>query len=66
MNDTKRCCSNCRKMKRLVKYDYSHGGCEHTEYEGYACLIFTYKGIVTHMVGCDPQVEYCEEWSGGD
>ena len=51
---------------KLVKYDYSQGGCKHMEYKGYACLIFANEGMVVHMIGCDPQVEYCEEWSGGD
>lgn len=62
----KECCNTCRKKLELVKYDYSQGGCKHTNYDGYACLIFASEGDVVHMVGVNPEIEHCEEWSPKD
>lgn len=56
----KECCDNCKLKKDLVKFDYSQGGCIHTDYDGFACLGFAYEGIVSHMVGCDPSTSMCE------
>lgn len=56
----KECCNTCRLKKKLVKFDYSHGGCIHTDYEGFACLAFAYEGEVVHMVGGDPELGKCE------
>ena len=46
-------CDKCRYQKKLVKYDYSQGGCIHTEQEGFACLApeIVSEGQVTWMVG---------------
>ena len=46
-------CSTCKRRLRLVKLDYTHGGCEHTDLEGHICLIFEDEGIAYWMVGCD-------------
>ena len=47
------CCYTCRYRKKLVKFDYSQGGCEHTDQEGFACLApdLVSEGQVTWMVG---------------
>ncbi len=54
------CCANCKHKMKLVKYDYSKGGCTHTDYDGFACLAFASEGQVTHMVGADTSVDACE------
>lgn len=59
----KKCCNTCRLKKKLIKFDYSQGGCIHTDYDGYACLIFASENKVVHMVGCDPELEMCEMYS---
>ena len=59
----KECCNTCRKKLELKKYDYSQGGCIHSDYEGFACLIFASEGVAIHMVGANPDKERCEEWS---
>ncbi len=56
----KECCSNCKHKMTLTKYDYSHGGCEHTEYEGFACTAFASEGDIIHMVGSNPDKGSCE------
>ena len=58
-----KCCNTCNKKKDLVRYDYSQGGCIHTSYDGYACMIFAHEGLIVHMTGCDPSTEQCEEYS---
>lgn len=45
---------------KLVKYDYSKGGCTHTDHDGFACLAFASEGQVTHMVGVRPETAHCE------
>ena len=57
------CCNTCKLKKKLVKFDYSQGGCIHTDYDGYACLAFAFEDEVVHMVGVDPDVEMCEMYS---
>ena len=65
ISDKKRCCNNCKYKKRLTKYDYSQGGCKHTEMEGYACLApdFVCEGDAIWMVGLD-ETSQCECWGG--
>ena len=60
MDSSGECCATCNKMLRLVKLDYSHGGCIHTDYEGFACLALACDGEVDHMVGLDPATGMCE------
>ena len=55
-------CNNCRKNLKLKKYDYSQGGCVHTEYDGFCCLAFAYDGVAIHMVGGNPDTDVCEEF----
>lgn len=59
----KECCNTCRLKKKLIKLDYSQGGCIHTDYEGFACLALAFEGEVAHMVGGDPELGKCEMYS---
>lgn len=59
----KECCNTCRLKLSLKKYDYSRGGCIHTDYDGYCCLAFGFEGLAVHMVGCDPDTSICEMYS---
>lgn len=54
------CCATCRKMKKLVQFDYSQGGCNHTDMDGYVCLVFVGEGEVVWMVGEDAETGMCE------
>lgn len=56
------CCANCRNACKLVKFDYSHGGCEHTEMEGYACMSLVSDGEIEWLVGLDPAAQACEAY----
>ena len=58
-----KCCNTCRLKKKLIKFDYSQGGCIHTDYDGYACLAFASENEVIHMVGLDPEPSMCEMYS---
>ena len=44
----------------LTKFDYSQGGCIHTDYEGFACTAFASEGEIIHMVGMNPDEGHCE------
>lgn len=59
----KECCNTCRLKKKLVKFDYSQGGCIHTDYDGFACLALAFEGEVVHMVGSYPEEDVCEMYS---
>ena len=61
--EKKRCCSTCKYMKRLIKWDYSGGGCKHSEYDGFVCLACAFEDVAIHMVGADPDVGACEVWA---
>ena len=54
------CCANCRHKYTLEKWDYSHGGCDHSVMNGYACMSFAKEGIAVWMVGEDPDYGMCE------
>lgn len=54
------CCANCRRAYRLEKLDYSKGGCEHTDMEGYICMAFADEGLASWMVGNNPDTGMCE------
>ena len=54
------CCENCRMCYKLVKFDYSKGGCEHTDMEGYVCMAFAYEEEAVWMVGMDKSKGLCE------
>lgn len=59
----KECCNTCKLKKKLVKFDYSQGGCIHTDYDGYACLALAFEDEVVHMVGHNPELGMCEMYS---
>ena len=54
------CCNTCRHSYKLEKCDYSHGGCEHTNMEGYICMAFANERIACWMVGLDGENDMCE------
>ena len=58
-----KCCANCRYNRRLVKYDYSHGGCKHTDMEGFACVMPENQGDVVWMYGDAQEIGQCECWA---
>ena len=60
--DMQECCNTCKRKMKLVKLDYSQGGCIHTDYKGFACLALAYEGEVAHMVGIDG-TGICEMYS---
>lgn len=57
------CCKNCGHRMNLIKFDYSQGGCAHSNYEGWACTIFEIEGSVVHMIGLDINKAHCEMWA---
>ena len=56
----KECCASCRRRYELEKFDYSRGGCEHTEMDGYICMAFADEGKAVWMVGLNAEVGLCE------
>lgn len=58
-------CASCKHRCKIERYDYSHGGCEHSEYDGYGCTVFLDEGVVIHMVGLGEK-EKCECWERKD
>jgi hypothetical protein len=62
VDDLIKCCSNCQYNLKLIKYDYSNGGCQHSDYDGYACMAFASEGTAVHLIGTNPENEYCECW----
>ena len=45
------CCDTCKLRYEIQRWDYSHGGCEHTNPEGHVCMAFRSEGIAVWMVG---------------
>lgn len=58
------CCNNCKYKLKLVKYDYSHGGCKHSDYDGFCCMAFAHEGTAIHMIGSSNS--YCEMFEKGE
>ena len=56
----KECCANCRNKYKLTKFDYSKGGCKHTDMDGYICMAFAYEGEAVWMVGLQEGLGFCE------
>ena len=44
-------CDTCKLRYEIQRWDYSHGGCEHTKQEGHVCMAFKDEGIAVWMVG---------------
>lgn len=58
----KECCQNCRHRYTLEKLDYSKGGCEHSQPEGFICMAFADERLANWMVGLDGWKLCCECW----
>ena len=56
----KECCATCRYNRELVKFDYSQGGCRHTNMDGFACVMPENEGRAVWMVGSDAENDQCE------
>lgn len=56
------CCETCAFMKKLVKLDYTQGGCRHTVMTGWVCTALADEGNVYWMVGLDEEMSECECW----
>lgn len=58
------CCNTCKFRKKLINYDYSGKGCRHTDYDGFACIVFAHEGVVIHHTGRleSGKGELCEEY----
>lgn len=56
----KECCANCRRRYKLTRFDYSHGGCEHTDMDGYICMAFADERQAVWMVGLNAEKALCE------
>ena len=51
MEEIKECCDTCRNRLEIKKFDYSKGGCIHSDPGGYICLAFAYEGSGIWMYG---------------
>lgn len=56
----KECCKNCKRNLKLTKFDYSQGGCKHTDMEGFICTAFAYEGEAVWMIGLNQEEGLCE------
>ena len=56
----KECCANCRRRYKLTRFDYSNGGCEHTDMDGYICMAFADESEAVWMVGLNAETGLCE------
>ena len=59
------CCANCKLHFPLVRFDYSKGGCRHTDMDGFICMAFATPAmgeppIAIWMTGNDPERDMCE------
>lgn len=53
-------CEECRHCYKARKSDYSRGGCQHSEMEGFICMAFADEGIAEWMVGLNGRWGICE------
>ena len=54
------CCATCKNRLKLRKWDYTHGGCEHSDAGGFACMACEDEGMAIWMVGVNPDTGMCE------
>ena len=59
------CCANCKLHFQVVKFDYSQGGCKHSEMDGFICMAFATPEsgeppVAIWMVGSDDKRDMCE------
>lgn len=62
----KDCCANCRRRYKLTRFDYSNGGCEHTDMDGYICMAFANEKQAVWMVGTNEYLGLCECFEAED
>ena len=60
------CCETCRNRLRLRTYDYTNGGCDHSDAPGFVCLVDMDEGIALWMIGLDPDYGHCEAYERKD
>lgn len=54
-------CKTCRHRLRLIKYDYSNGGCAHKDItDGFICTCFADVDVAIWQVGTDVNTGFCE------
>ena len=53
-------CVTCNKRFDLKRYDYSHGGCEHTDMDGFICMAFADEQTAIWMIGVNEDADGCE------
>ncbi len=56
----KECCANCGRKYKLTKFDYSMGGCLHTEMDGFVCMAFSDEKQAVWMIGIHENIDMCE------
>lgn len=57
------CCANCARCYMGKKYDYSHGGCKHSDMEGYICMAGADEKLAIWMVGNNMVTGKCEAYT---
>ena len=60
------CCATCTLKYRIEKMDYSKGGCEHSDPDGFICMAFSSEGLACWIVGNDPKQGMCECYCPGN
>ena len=53
-------CSTCKHKYKLIKYDYSQGGCTYKDMEGYICMVFAKDRNASWMFGINENTGMCE------
>lgn len=53
-------CATCKNRFDLRRFDYSHGGCEHTNMDGFICMAFADERTAIWMVGINEDSDGCE------
>lgn len=61
-----KCCAVCKHCHKLIKYDYSQGGCIHSDVPGYACYIPEDGEEIIWMSGVDTYTGICENFDPKD
>ena len=54
------CCNKCKYKLDLKMWDYSQGGCVHSDEDGFVCMSPASDGVAIHMVGSNPSIDRCE------
>ena len=43
-------CNDCKYKLNLERYDYSQGGCTHSDEDGYVCMAFANEDMAIHII----------------